>query len=252
MQASSPAADHATRPCPIGRAGDLLGDRWTLLILRDATNGITRFDGFKENLGIADNILAVRLRRLVDAGVLVKVPYRDGNRTRHEYLLTQAGADLLPLLRALADWGTRYTAPATEAAPMRMLHAGCGGEVNVAGVCGSCELSVPREEELWLRPWRSADPAPLASPAAARSLPKAGRSSALTERTAEIAAAIRGDRCSVAPTLGWKPAAMHMLRTRRPSEVSGHMTQGSPASWAPTAEARQSMLVDGPSRLFFA
>ena len=169
MQASPSATDHAIRPCPIGRAGDLLGDRWTLLILRDATNGITRFDGFKENLGIADNILAARLRRLVDAGVLVKVPYRDGNRTRHEYLLTQAGADLLPLLRALADWGTRHTAPAVEAAPMRMLHAGCGGEVNVAGVCGSCGLSVPREEEVWLRPWRSADPAPLASPAAPRS-----------------------------------------------------------------------------------
>ena len=164
MQARSSVTGHATRPCPIGRAGDLLGDRWTLLILRDATNGITRFDGFKESLGIADNILAARLRRLVDAGVLVKVPYRDGNRTRHEYLLTQAGADLLPLLRALADWGTRYTAPAAEAAPMRMLHAGCGGEVNVAGVCGSCGLSVPREEEVWLRPWRSADPAPLAPP----------------------------------------------------------------------------------------
>jgi DNA-binding HxlR family transcriptional regulator len=168
MQASSPAPDHAARPCPIGRAGDLLGDRWTLLILRDATAGITRFDRFKENLGIADNILAARLRRLVEAGVLVKLPYRDGNRTRHEYLLTQAGAELLPLLRALADWGTRYTAPATElapAAPMQMLHAGCGGKVNVAGVCGSCGLPVPRAEELWLRPWRSPDPTPVALPA---------------------------------------------------------------------------------------
>ncbi|HEY6492449.1 MAG TPA: winged helix-turn-helix transcriptional regulator [Trebonia sp.] len=167
MQASSPGAGHAARPCPIGRAGELLGDRWTLLILRDATSGIARFDAFKESLGIADNILAARLRRLVEAGVLAKHPYRDGNRTRHQYLLTQAGADLLPLLRALADWGTRYTAPATEAEPMRMLHAGCGGEVNVAGICGECGLPVPREEELWLRPWRSADPSPVALPAEA-------------------------------------------------------------------------------------
>jgi DNA-binding HxlR family transcriptional regulator len=169
MQASSPAPrkgnlDHARRPCPIGRAGDLLGDRWTLLILRDATSGTTRFDAFRENLGIADNILSARLRRLVGAGVLVKVPYRDGNRTRHEYRLTQAGADLLPLLRALADWGARYTEPATEVPPMRMLHAGCGGQVDVAGVCGSCGQAVSREDEAWLRPWRSDEPVRLAMP----------------------------------------------------------------------------------------
>ena len=172
MQARSSAhrgedGDHATRSCPIGRAGDLLGDRWTLLILRDATAGITRFDAFRENLGIADNILSARLARLVEAGVLVKVPYRDGNRTRQEYRLTEAGADLLPLLRALADWGTRHTSPATEAAPMQMLHVGCGGQVSVGGVCGTCGRAVPREDEAWLRPWRSAEPAPLAMPAGA-------------------------------------------------------------------------------------
>ena len=171
MQASSsPSArkeviDHARRPCPIGRAGDLLGDRWTLLILRDATAGITRFDAFRENLGIADNILSARLRRLVEAGVLTRVPYRDGNRTRHEYRLTPAGADLLPLLRALADWGAKHTAPAESAQPMRMLHAGCGGQVNVAGVCDACGQAVPREDEAWLRPWRSAEPVRLAMPA---------------------------------------------------------------------------------------
>jgi DNA-binding HxlR family transcriptional regulator len=170
MQASSSAqrkegVNHAARSCPIGRAGDLLGDRWTLLILRDATAGITRFDAFRENLGIADNILSARLARLVEAGVLVKAPYRDGNRTRHEYRLTQAGADLLPMLRALADWGTRHTSPATEAAPMQILHVGCGGQVSVGGVCGTCRQAVPRESEAWLRPWRSAEPIPLAMPA---------------------------------------------------------------------------------------
>jgi DNA-binding HxlR family transcriptional regulator len=173
MQASSSAQrkeslDHATRPCPIGRAGDLLGDRWTLLILRDATAGITRFDAFKANLGIADNILSARLARLVRAGVLVKVPYQDGNRMRQEYRLTEAGADLLPLLRALADWGTRYTEPATEAAPMQMLHAGCGGQVTIDGFCRGCGQAVPREEEAWLRPWRSAEPTRLAMPAQAQ------------------------------------------------------------------------------------
>jgi DNA-binding HxlR family transcriptional regulator len=168
MQASSPAhRDHATRSCPIGRAGDLLGDRWTLLILRDATAGITRFDAFRENLGIADNILSARLARLVEAGVLVKVPYRDGNRTRHEYRLTQAGADLLPILRALADWGTRHTRPTTGAAPMQILHVSCGGQVSIGGVCGTCGQAVPREEEAWLRPWRSPEPTRVAMPAGA-------------------------------------------------------------------------------------
>jgi DNA-binding HxlR family transcriptional regulator len=170
MQASSPVqrqegVDRTSRFCPIGRAGDLLGDRWTLLILRDATTGITRFDAFKEDLGIADNILSGRLARLVEAGVLAKVPYRDGNRTREEYRLTQAGADLLPLLRALADWGTRHTSPATEAAPMQMLHVSCGGQVSIDGVCSTCGQAVPREDEAWLRPWRSAEPTPLAMPA---------------------------------------------------------------------------------------
>ena len=170
MQASSRArrkegADLTPRFCPIGRAGDLLGDRWTLLILRDATAGITRFDAFRENLGIADNSLSARLARLVEAGVLTKAPYRDGNRTRQEYRLTQAGADLLPLLRALADWGTRHTSPSTAVAPMQMLHVGCGGQVSIGGVCGTCGQAVPREDEAWLRPWHSTEPTPLAMPA---------------------------------------------------------------------------------------
>jgi DNA-binding HxlR family transcriptional regulator len=161
MQASS-SLDHAERPCPIGRAGSLLGDRWTLLILRDATVGVTRFDAFRDNLGIADNILSARLRRLVAAGLLARVPYQDGNRTRHEYRLTEAGADLLPVLRALADWGGRHTSPAEPGPPMQMLHAGCGGAVGVAGTCAACGATVARSDEAWLRPWRSPDPIPLA------------------------------------------------------------------------------------------
>jgi DNA-binding HxlR family transcriptional regulator len=154
--------DHAARPCPIGRAGNLLGDKWILLILRDATLGVTRFDQLRASLGIADNVLSDRLRRLTEAGVLVKVPYQDSNRTRHEYRLTQAGADLLPLLRALADWGTRYTEPGTPAPPMRIVHSGCGGELDNAGACGRCGAAVPRGDEAWVRPWRSPDLLPLA------------------------------------------------------------------------------------------
>src|SRR5260370_32399427 len=102
-------AGHDTGPCPIGRAGTLLGDRWILLILRDATLGVRRFDEFREHLGIADNILSDRLRRLADNQVLIKVPYHDGRRPRYEYRLTQAGADPAPTVRALAHQRHRYT-----------------------------------------------------------------------------------------------------------------------------------------------
>jgi DNA-binding HxlR family transcriptional regulator len=170
------AAGHDARPCPIGRAASMLGDRWILLILRDATIGVTRFDHFRDHLDIAENILASRLRRLVDEGLLVKVPYRDGRRTRQEYRLTQAGADLAPILRALGDWGHRHTrAGAAGAAgkpsaagepgePMRVIHDKCGGEVGTDQICSSCGTAVGRDQQAWLRPWHSPDPVRLAQP----------------------------------------------------------------------------------------
>jgi DNA-binding HxlR family transcriptional regulator len=142
----------------------MLGDRWILLILRDATLGVTRFDEFRDRLGIADNILSARLRRLVDGGLLAKVPYRDGHRTRQEYRLTKAGADLAPVLRALADWGQRHTRPDPPAEPMRVVHAGCGGEVGADQACSACGARVGRDEEAWVRPWCSPGPIRLAPP----------------------------------------------------------------------------------------
>jgi DNA-binding HxlR family transcriptional regulator len=166
-QAAAPTAPgHDRRPCPIGRASSALGDRWVLLILRDATLGVTRFDEFRDHLGIAENILSARLRRLVEAGLLVKVPYRDGRRTRQEYRLTQAGADLAPVLRALGDWGQRHTEPAVPSEPMRVIHADCGGEIGAGQVCSVCGAVVGRDEEAWVRPWRSPEPVRLAQPVA--------------------------------------------------------------------------------------
>jgi DNA-binding HxlR family transcriptional regulator len=155
---------HESRGCPIGRAGWLLGDRWVLLILREATVGVRRFDEFRERLGIADNILADRLRRLTEHGVLVKVPYHDGRRQRQEYRLTQAGADLAPVLRALADWGHRYTQGAAPNSPLVRLHAGCGGEIGTGQTCAACGATVTRDEEAWIPTWRSDEPLPLARP----------------------------------------------------------------------------------------
>lgn len=151
-------------PCPIGRAAEAVGDRWMLLILRHAMVGVTRFDGFRSELGIADNILSNRLGRLVESGLLAKVPYRDGGRTRHEYRLTTAGADILPVLHALAAWGQQHTTSAEPAEPMRVLHRTCGHSIAPDGYCPHCERAVDRAEISWLRPWHSLDPIPLAEP----------------------------------------------------------------------------------------
>jgi DNA-binding HxlR family transcriptional regulator len=151
-------------PCPIARAVDVLGEPWTLLILRNATTGTTRFDAFRAELGIADNVLATRLARLVDAGLLVRVPYRDGGRTRDEYRLTQAGADALPVLEALGAWGARYTTPAEPTEPMQVIHLACGRPSRRGSTCESCGAPMPRSEVGWRRPWRSPDPMPLAEP----------------------------------------------------------------------------------------
>jgi DNA-binding HxlR family transcriptional regulator len=152
-------------PCPVGRAAEVVGDRWTLLILRNAMVGTARFDDFRTQLGIADNILSSRLGRLVEAGLLTKVPYRDGGRTRHEYRLTEAGADMLPVLNALAQWGVRHGDGVDRDNPMRVLHSVCGQALTGGDFCDHCARHVPREETLWLRPWRSTEPYVLAEAA---------------------------------------------------------------------------------------
>ena len=154
-------------PCPIGRAADVIGDRWTLLILRNATTGMSRFDEFRDELGISDNVLSIRLARLVEAGLLVKVPYRGERRTRHEYRLTRAGADLLPVLHAVAKWGHDHTRSAErEQEPMRVMHVTCGREMPFGEHCPHCGREAEREEITWLRPWRSPAPFQIAGPVA--------------------------------------------------------------------------------------
>jgi len=94
-------------PCPVARSLDLIGDRWALLIVRDAFDGIARFGDFQRNLGVARNILADRLAALVEAGVLAVEPASDGSAYQ-EYVLTAQGQDLFPLVVALRQWGERY------------------------------------------------------------------------------------------------------------------------------------------------
>ncbi len=97
------------QPCPIARSVAVIGDAWSILILRDAHAGITRFDGFRKSLGIAPTILTRRLAALTEQGLLKKNQYCE-RPPREEYLLTAAGKDLLPILFALGEWGREHCA----------------------------------------------------------------------------------------------------------------------------------------------
>jgi DNA-binding HxlR family transcriptional regulator len=96
--------------CPIARSLERVGEWWSILILRDAFHGLRRFDEFQENLGIAPNMLARRLKALVEAGLLERRRYND-RPPRNEYLLTQAGRNFRPVLWALLAWGNKHFAP---------------------------------------------------------------------------------------------------------------------------------------------
>jgi len=122
--------------CSIARALEVLGERWTLLIVRDALLGLRRFDDFQRSLGIARNVLTDRLGRLVEAGVLERVRYHD-RPPRYEYELTATGRDLTVPLIALMHWGDRHLA--TAAGPPRLTrHHDCGGDLLVTLACTSC------------------------------------------------------------------------------------------------------------------
>ncbi|MEV7038971.1 helix-turn-helix domain-containing protein [Amycolatopsis sp. NPDC051061] len=135
--------------CPIARAADVLAEPWTLLILRNATAGTTRFEDFRGQLGIADNVLTTRLNKLVDRGLLTKLPYRDGGRTRHEYRLTEAGSDALPVLHALGAWGDAHTMSEDAAGPMQLVHIGCGELTRPGTKCDNCGKPLVRTDLAW-------------------------------------------------------------------------------------------------------
>ena len=97
----------ADEPCPVARSVDLVGDRWSMLIVRDAFDGICRFGDFQRSLGVARNILSDRLRKLVDAGILEHQAASDGSAYQ-EYVLTAKGESLFPVVVALRQWGERH------------------------------------------------------------------------------------------------------------------------------------------------
>lgn len=105
--------DETNGQCPVARALELLGDRWALMILRDAFDGLRRFSEFQKNLGLAKNILASRLKLLVESGLLALQPASDGSAYK-EYVLTEKGRSVFPLVIALRQWGEQYLFEAGE------------------------------------------------------------------------------------------------------------------------------------------
>lgn len=132
--------DVGEMPCSVARSLAILGDRWTLLVLRNAFLGLRRFDDLQANLGVTRHVLADRLGRLVEAGVLKKVPYQD-NPPRHEYRLTEMGRDLYPVLLALTRWGDRWLDEG-RGAPLEYLHKSCGRKFRPTMVCSECGEAV--------------------------------------------------------------------------------------------------------------
>ena len=121
--------------CSVARMLEVVGDRWTMLVIRDAFNGVRRFDDFQRSLGVARNVLTDRLNRLVDEGILRRSEYQERPR-RYEYRLTRKGVDLWPVIMSAMKWGDRHLYDGK--APVRVVHEGCGGELDERFHCTKC------------------------------------------------------------------------------------------------------------------
>lgn len=122
--------------CSMARGLAIFGDRWTLLIIRDAFRRVKRFSDFQKSLGITKHRLSDRLNRLVDAGILKKVAY-DQTGKRFEYRLTEKGLDLYPILMSVVQWGDKWESD-EDGAPVVYTHKPCGHRMNAKYVCDCC------------------------------------------------------------------------------------------------------------------
>ena len=121
--------------CSIARTMDLLGERWTIVVLRESFSGVRRFDDIQQNTGAPRQVLSARLAHLVEHGILRRVPYQEpGQRQRYEYRLTDKGLDLYPVLVGLLEWGDKYLAD-DEGPSVVLTHKECGEPVRVTMMC---------------------------------------------------------------------------------------------------------------------
>jgi DNA-binding HxlR family transcriptional regulator len=155
--------------CSIARSLEVIGEWWTLLILREAFFGITRFEEFQERLGIARNVLATRLDSLVDHGVLERRCY-DEARGRNDYVLTEKGKALWPVLTTIRQWGDKWVVGKGNEA-VRMVHNSCGEETTAALACAHCGETLHRRDVRIVPGPGLDDPEGLPTPTRSRSRP---------------------------------------------------------------------------------
>jgi DNA-binding HxlR family transcriptional regulator len=127
--------DYDSSACSVQRTLGIIGEKWTMLLIRDAANGVHRFDDFRRHVGLSEAVLADRLRTLVRAGLFETRVYQDeGQRRRREYRLTGKGWDLFPVLVALMQWGDKHLSDGVGE-PLHVVHKDCGHEVEAVVRC---------------------------------------------------------------------------------------------------------------------
>jgi DNA-binding HxlR family transcriptional regulator len=146
-------ADYSRESCAVAATLEVIGDPWTLLVIRDAFNGVSRFEQWQERLGVARNVLAARLKTLVRHGVLEQRAYSE-RPPRHEYVLTRKGKDLSAVLLTMHGWGSKHLY-GEEGSGVSFVHKTCGHELEPTLACGSCgEMVKPRDLEMRVREGR--------------------------------------------------------------------------------------------------
>ncbi|HEY7049244.1 MAG TPA: helix-turn-helix domain-containing protein [Jatrophihabitantaceae bacterium] len=138
--------EYLDQECGLARSLEIVGERWTLLIIRDAFYGVSRFSDFRDHLGVPRAVLTERLNFLIDEGVLERTAGASG---RDEYALTDKGKRLWPAMWALLSWGNDFYMP--KGRKRRFTHNGCGGTLSADGSCDSCGAA-PSPDELSIHP----------------------------------------------------------------------------------------------------
>jgi DNA-binding HxlR family transcriptional regulator len=138
--------DYKGQTCSIAGTLEIVGERWSLLIVRSVMLGVRRFDALQKDLGVARNVLQARLERLIENGVLERRQYQE-HPPRYEYYLTEKGLDLWPTIVALLQWGDRY-APSPGGPPVLLEHKGCGGAIDSHRICERCGKRVSSRDAI--------------------------------------------------------------------------------------------------------
>lgn len=147
----------------MARGLDILGDPWSILVLREVFFGNGRFDAMKSRLEVADSVLTKRLAGLVESGLLARKAYGDGGRTRQEYVLTPKGEDALPVLNAVTIWAEKHLPAPSDQAHLHVIHTGCGKPTTSADTCTECGERLTAANTSWHSRSRSDQPIPLST-----------------------------------------------------------------------------------------